>query len=114
MRDPVVAPNWPPSQVYDDYLSTLPKRDWAWEFLRRNRAYQGAASASPSQAVKLALTGTVVPVFRLPKQEEAAREWALCSFRRPSCRREHRARFLVPRSAPNVSPDPHATCMRWR
>jgi hypothetical protein len=72
--------NWPPTPI-DPHLASAPKSDWAWEFLRRNAEYQRAAAETQCQMVKVGTVGSEIPVFELHKQEEAARDWALCSFR---------------------------------
>jgi Family of unknown function (DUF6499) len=84
----------------DQHLVSAPKSDWAWEFLRRNPHYRRAAAESKSQMVKVCTVGCAIPVFRLQEQEEAAREWALCSFRRSSRPGQHRLHFLERRSPP--------------
>jgi hypothetical protein len=76
----ITVGNWPPT-LHDDHLAYAPKSDWAWEFLRRNADYRRAAAKSQSEMVKVGTVGSAVPVFRLYKQEEAARDWAQCSFR---------------------------------
>lgn len=77
----LIALKWPPHAADDHRLSSLPKSGWAWEFLRRNADYQRAAAATRREMVKLDIVGSGVPVFRLHRQEDAARQWALCSFR---------------------------------
>jgi hypothetical protein len=80
-----VGPPWPPPslQVYD-YLAFLARRDWAWEGLRRNAAYQAAAfarlSAGNSNAEQL--EGGAL-LTRLQEPVRSAEAWALCTFRRP-------------------------------
>ena len=77
---PFVAGNWPPNEV-DHHLSSAPKCDWAWEFLRRNAEYQRAAERTRSTMMRIGTIGSDIPVFRLLEHEEGARDWALCSFR---------------------------------
>ena len=83
-----VGPPWLPSykpidylQAYD-YLASLSRRDWAWEGLRRNSAYQAAALAD------MALGSTTIHMegrallTRMQDRGRPADAWALCSFRR--------------------------------
>ena len=77
----IIAPTWPPDPADHHHLSSSPKSDWAWEFLRRDTGYQRAATASRFEMLKVATIGAGVPVFKLFKREEAAQDWALCSFR---------------------------------
>lgn len=76
-----VTPKWPPDGANDEYFAVLPRSDWAWEFLRRDPAYGRAASASQAPLLKVVGTATGIPVYKPQKHEEAARDWALCSFR---------------------------------
>jgi hypothetical protein len=78
----------------DHHLASAPKSDWAWEFLRRNAEYQGAAAETQHQMVKVGTVGSAIPVFALHKQEEAAQDWALCSFREPNRQRWRRIDLL--------------------
>ena len=77
------GPPWPPAslQVYD-YLSFLTRRDWAWEGLRRNTAYQTAALAELSTTIgnTKQLEGGAL-LTRLQEPVRPAEAWALCSFR---------------------------------
>jgi hypothetical protein len=87
LADFYVGPAWLPShnpidylQAYD-YLASLSRRDWAWEGLRRNRAYQAAALAG------MALGSTTIHMearallTRMQERQRPADAWALCSFR---------------------------------
>lgn len=80
-----VGPPWPPAslQVYD-YLGFLTRRDWAWEGLRRNAAYQAAAFAhfSAGNANTEHTEGRAL-LTRLQEPVRPAEAWALCTFRRP-------------------------------
>ena len=80
-----VGPPWPPAslQVYD-YLGFLTRRDWAWEGLRRNTAYQAAALAhlSAGNSNTKHLEGGA-HLTRLQEPVRPAEAWALCTFRRP-------------------------------
>ena len=73
---------WPrPVEDYA-YTLTLSDAEFAWEFLRRNRAYQLAYAASKQRrhAPRRLASGTLV--WRQDRQAAAARKWGLCSFRR--------------------------------
>jgi hypothetical protein len=105
------AGNWPPTPI-DHYLALAPKSDWAWEFLRRNTDYQRAAAGAHSEMVQLGTAGDVVPVFFLHSQQEAARHWALCSFRRPNRLCQHRVDLLERRSPPILLAGAGTTCVR--
>jgi hypothetical protein len=94
---PNIAGNWPPHDI-DHRLVSAPKSDWAWEFLRRNAEYRRAAAGAQCEMVRLDTIDVAVPVFRLNRYQEAAQNWALCSFRRPNPLRKHRFRLLERRS----------------
>jgi hypothetical protein len=78
-----VGPAWPPALEAYDYLSKLYWRDWAWEGLRRNRAYQADALACVSSA-------TTERRFRggglLSTMHDASPSqlWGLCTFANPA------------------------------
>jgi len=80
-----VGPPWPPAslQVYD-YLGSLTRRDWAWEGLRRNPAYQAASFThlSAGNTNTEHLKGGAL-LTRLQEPVRPAEAWALCTFRRP-------------------------------
>jgi hypothetical protein len=76
-----IAP-WPASLDAYDYLRTLNRRDWAWEGLRRNPAYQRQALACPSQSMVRENLGSGALFTRMQGAEPAAEAWALCCFRR--------------------------------
>ena len=82
-----VGPAWLPShnpsdylQAYD-YLAFLSRRDWAWEGLRRNSAYQAAALAhiGPGSTI-IDMKGRAL-LTRMRDRGRPADAWALCSFR---------------------------------
>ncbi|MGE0852987.1 MAG: DUF6499 domain-containing protein [Hyphomicrobiaceae bacterium] len=84
-----VGPPWPPPslQAYD-YLAFLARRDWAWEGLRRNAAYQAQALAhlSAGHSNTEHLEGGAL-LTRLQEPVRPAEAWALCTFRRPHAHR---------------------------
>ena len=55
--DSYIAPDWRDADTYA-YTQSLPRRAWAWEFLRRNPAYRRSAeralSRRPRKVAKLA------------------------------------------------------------
>jgi hypothetical protein len=106
----LIALKWPPDAADDQHLSSLPKSDWAWEFLRRNAGYQRAASGSQIEMVKVATVGSAIPVYKLQKPDKDAQEWALCSFRGISCLRKRRSNLLARRSSPLLHAGARAPC----
>jgi len=68
----------PPLDAYD-YMSRLAARDWAWEGLRRNPAYQSVAQSSMSGQSEI-LGGRVL-LTRMQARMPPAEAWALCCFR---------------------------------
>ena len=73
---------WPkPLQAYE-HLRTATMTDWAWEYLRRNRAYQAEARLHGRRGVvhRPFATGTVFT--RMHARHVRAEAWGLCSFRR--------------------------------
>ena len=71
--------NWPPALEAYDYLSRLTWRDWAWEGLRRNPAYQTDARAFEAQFTKKMEGGALLT--RMQEPMLSAEAWALCCFR---------------------------------
>lgn len=76
----VTARHYPTHAAHLDYLSSLAKEGWAWEYLRRNDTYQRAASGHARMMEKVAQIGTA-PVYQLRSIDQAAEAWSLCSFR---------------------------------
>lgn len=76
----VTARDCPTHAAHLDYLSSLAKEGWAWEYLRRNDAYRRAASGHTRLMEKVAEISTA-PVYQLPSSDQAAEAWSLCSFR---------------------------------
>ena len=87
LADFYVGPAWSPSlngaeylQAYD-YLSSLSRRDWAWEGLRRNSAYQAAALAHMALgSTTMHMEGRAL-LTRMQDRRRPADAWALCFFR---------------------------------
>jgi hypothetical protein len=76
-----VGPQWPASLEPYEYLRRAAMPEWAWEFLRRNRAYQASARLRSTRGlVKVRLsTGTLLT--RLRTRHTCAEAWGLCCFR---------------------------------
>ena len=76
-----VGPPRPPSLEDYDYMRTLRHRDWAWEGLRRDPAYQEEARAD----MKFHQYGTRLEngalLTRMHEVSPRAEAWALRSFR---------------------------------
>lgn len=84
-------PDW---RTLEDYrwLSSLSPSGWAWEFLRRNRRYQAAATAAqPRLPYKQGVDVTDIDA------ELAAEGWGLERFRIAWSRRPDRERILARR-----------------
>jgi hypothetical protein len=76
-----MSPEWPqPLRAYE-HLRTATMADWAWEYLRRNPAYQAEARLYPRRGVvrRLLATGTIFT--RMRSRHARAEAWGLCSFR---------------------------------
>ena len=77
-----VGPSCPLTLDAYNYLATLTPRDWAWEGLRRNRAYQIEALAHIAAGRTINhMTGRAL-LTRMQDHRGPADAWALCSFRR--------------------------------
>ena len=72
---------WPPPLEAYDYLMTLDRRDWAWEGLRRNPAYQRQALAYPHKNTISEQLGGGALFTRMQGPVLPAEAWALCCFR---------------------------------
>ena len=72
---------WPPPLEAYDYLKTLDRRDWAWEGLRRNPAYQRQALACPHKNTISEQLGGGALFTRMQAPILPAEAWALCRFR---------------------------------
>lgn len=76
-----VGPPWPPTLETYDYMRFLTLRDWAWEGLRRNPAYQDEARAQLTNShMSTRLEGGAI-LTRMHERSSRAEAWALCSFR---------------------------------
>jgi len=107
----ITAAPWPPNDA-DNYLASAPKSDWAWEFLRRNAEYQRAAARIQCRMVEVGTVDTI-PVFELHKEQEAAHDWALCSFRQPNGHRMHGVDLLERRSPSLLLAGAGTACVPW-
>ena len=74
-----VGPPLPPTLEAYDYMRTLGRRDWAWEALRRNPAYQEDALASDGQDCTRLTSGAILT--RMHEPSPRAEAWSLRSFR---------------------------------
>lgn len=82
-------PDWRRSETYE-YTRALPRRGWAWEFLRRNPDYQREPPPLPDRMLQPRLT-----VFTLRRERSAEARWGLL-FRRPPAQERGRSyRFLA-------------------
>lgn len=76
-----VGPSWPPQINEYNYVLTLCSAELAWEFLRRNPAYQrdyrlSCKGLSPPRCLKWGQQFT-----RVRKRFLRAKAWGLCFFR---------------------------------
>ena len=78
-----VGPGWPPPDGAYDYLSMISWRDWAWEGLRRNHAYQAEARARATEGRVSTKLGGGALLTRMQGYVPPAEAWALWCFRRP-------------------------------
>jgi hypothetical protein len=79
------ATDWRKIETYA-WMHTLPRRAWAWEFLRRNPGYTEAwSSAESANGLAYVSSGLAEPAFTVPDMDPAI--WGLVSFRgtRPRC-----------------------------
>lgn len=76
-----VGPPWPPILESYDYMRTLSRRDWAWEGLRRNPAYQDEARAHLMNAQNSTRSESGATLTRMHEPSPRAEAWALRSFR---------------------------------
>src|SRR5215831_1058017 len=90
-----VGPAWPPLLEDYDYLSRVSLRDWAWEGLRRNPAYQRDAELRSSQPNITERLGGGALLTRMQERALPAEAWALCSFRQSCAKRPRRSSRLV-------------------
>lgn len=76
-----IGPQWPTSLEAYEYLRTAAMPEWAWEFLRRNPAYQGSARLRPAKGLVKVRLSTGTPLTRLRARHTCAEAWGLCCFR---------------------------------
>jgi hypothetical protein len=76
-----IGPQWPPSVEAYEYLRTANKPEWAWEYLRRNPAYQAAARIRPGRGLVRVRLSAGPLLTRLRARHARAEAWGLCCFR---------------------------------
>lgn len=76
-----VGPPWPPTLAAYDYTRTLARRDWAWEGLRRDPAYQDEARAHLDVIQDITRLESGALITRMHGPSPRAEAWALRSFR---------------------------------
>lgn len=77
-----VGPTRPPTLEAYDYTRTLTRRDWAWEGLRRDPAYQDEARAHLDATQDTTRLESGALLTRMHEPSPRAEAWALRSFRR--------------------------------
>ena len=76
-----VTSAWPrPLQAYE-YLRTVTRFDWAWEYLRRNSEYQAEARLHHRRGVVRQRLPTGPVLTRMRARHLRAERWGLCCFR---------------------------------
>lgn len=84
--DDAGSPDWQSTSRYD-YTDALSRRGWAWEFLRRNDAYQQTwAEASPMVAVEA--RSRHLTILTAAKDPPGMRRWGLIFQRHAALRRQ--------------------------
>lgn len=73
--------SWPPLLADYEYLRTLSREDFAWEFLRRNRHYNTDYRASDA-VIQTIENG--IPVTRQHRACQAAEKWGCLTFANPT------------------------------
>lgn len=76
-----VGPSWPPTLKAYDYMRMLSRRDWAWEGLRRNPAYQDETLAHLTNSQDSTQLEGGALLTRMHEPSPRAEAWALRSFR---------------------------------
>lgn len=76
-----VGPPWPPTLTAYDYTRTLTRRDWAWEGLRRDPAYQDEALGHLEINQVTTRLESGAHLTRMHEVSPRAETWALRSFR---------------------------------
>lgn len=75
-----VGPTWPPTLQAYSYMRALCHRDWAWEGLRRSRAYQDEARAHLNLSQDTTRLESGALLTRMHEPSPRAEAWALRSF----------------------------------
>jgi hypothetical protein len=76
-----VGPARPPTLEDYDYMRTFRHRDWAWEGLRRDPAYQKQARALTTSRLEDTRLENGALLTRMLEVSPLAEAWALRSFR---------------------------------
>jgi hypothetical protein len=76
-----VGPQWPPSLEAYEYLRRAAMPEWAWEYLRRNPAYQASARLRSTRGLAKVRLSTGALLTRLRARHANAEAWGLCCFR---------------------------------
>ncbi len=76
-----VGPPWPPILEAYDYTRALTSRDWAWEGLRRDPAYQDEAREHLKRNQVATRLESGALLTRMHEPSPRAEAWALRSFR---------------------------------
>jgi hypothetical protein len=76
-----VGPTWPPSLNAYEYLRAAAMPDWAWEYLRRNLAYQASARIRPGRGLIRVRLSAGALLTRLRARDPGAEAWGLSCFR---------------------------------
>lgn len=77
-----VGPERSPTLEAYDYMRTLRRREWPWEGLRRNPAYQDEARAHLTDGQVSTRLESGALLTRMHEPSPRAEAWALRSFRR--------------------------------
>lgn len=65
------------------YVAGFRRRDWAWEFLRRNQDYQRAAYLTLGSSVSIRPCPNVFTLMKMRAPQPEANEWGLMFFANP-------------------------------
>lgn len=79
-----VGPAWPPDVTAYDYVLTLCWSDLAWEFLRRNPAYQRDYRLNRKGRMPPRLLKSGVPLICIRRHTPRAHQWDLSTFVDPT------------------------------
>ena len=90
-------PDWRNASTYD-YTRAFTREAWAWEFLRRNRAYAVAAANAPRSVSRILRRWPMIIIFDAAETGTGdAHSWGLHSFRSAGLSRACRRRILAGR-----------------